>query len=689
MFSRIAFYSLASISILACSSRESSRRPSALDTDYFQKIWKHFPGTCSSDNRFRTHSTPQDVHGHAVARAQKKKKKSIKILIYSFSDDTGHYSAILNEKAASGVKVEYLMDFKNSFDAHRVFNRVRDNQANMTLLRVPVLRGRRPQDHNKVVIIDDEVVYTGSANYTMNGLVGNYEDMLSLRDPKTVAKFSDEFEETKALSLKACEVFRVDPSSCGRKREIRGFGRDESEAMRLAEIERVWNKQLVHMLWKTEGQIYKDIISDEPRCRELWDPAPRAGSSDSFRPRPKGLFNAHNQPSHRDLPGCLRDPAFREYVDFVAKNERFADGTRVSSVSRPWDYLPKQDNPEVEVYFSPEDNLLKPFLRELAEAEQHGSRAFIYGSPNFITDRNVVEGLRKAKLAGVRIRLFFDWGRAKDEGFGQGLDALQTLGFTWGGDGRPLKGDITYFNNPLINTPADLHDRKKHIGGGAIHSKFMVIGVPEGSSYRLTLVGGSANWSTTAFTSNGENLIVVRNPEVASMYLKNVLASLLAARYAQNIEGAGFQDELSYLSPKVPCLKALLGEAASCEVNGRTWRPAQNTSHLIVVEGAPVDSSRQRVWAWVPSLTGSDKNVAIPFFTHEGFMSGRWVGVIPTQKGWDACFKLFKADNWVLAPDAGSLAGNDEYPGTDNRCVPGHRMALPKIAPVPVIWGTK
>lgn len=49
--------------------------------------------------------------------------------------------------------------------------------------------------HAKIFIIDNTEAYTGSTNYTHNGLVSNYETSIQIQDREAVKKINDEVEE--------------------------------------------------------------------------------------------------------------------------------------------------------------------------------------------------------------------------------------------------------------------------------------------------------------------------------------------------------------------------------------------------------------------------------------------------------------------------------------------------------------
>ena len=49
--------------------------------------------------------------------------------------------------------------------------------------------------HNKYLVIDDEIVLTGSFNWTHKAVTSNKENIVIIQDKNTTASFSQNFEE--------------------------------------------------------------------------------------------------------------------------------------------------------------------------------------------------------------------------------------------------------------------------------------------------------------------------------------------------------------------------------------------------------------------------------------------------------------------------------------------------------------
>ena len=61
---------------------------------------------------------------------------------------------------------------------------------------IPVVLDRRPSlMHDKFTVIDGREVWTGSMNYTQNGVYRNNNNLVRLRSPEAARRFTDEFEE--------------------------------------------------------------------------------------------------------------------------------------------------------------------------------------------------------------------------------------------------------------------------------------------------------------------------------------------------------------------------------------------------------------------------------------------------------------------------------------------------------------
>ena len=79
----------------------------------------------------------------------------------------------------------------------------------------PVLRGGTPQMHDKILVVDSERVFFGSANWTYTGLVGNFENVMAVKEPTVVKKFEAELDELELFARLACETFATPVDGCG------------------------------------------------------------------------------------------------------------------------------------------------------------------------------------------------------------------------------------------------------------------------------------------------------------------------------------------------------------------------------------------------------------------------------------------------------------------------------------------
>jgi mitochondrial cardiolipin hydrolase len=568
-----------------------------------------FPGECTSDKLFCAYFAPGDVPVAAVAEHLKSARRSIKIATYNMN--VKPYTEILSEKLRQGVQVEFLVDYKLSFESNAVW-RALPPQPRLLKYRVPVLRGGNPQMHNKIIIIDDKIAITGSANFTYSGLVGNYENIMSMSEPSMVREFIAEFEELKKVAQITCET--MSSGGCGRGEER--YPRDFHELI-------------------TAGKMpASGLVSSSGVCQGLV----------------KGFvfLNEVNTVFNPNVPACFKDAGkYSTLATRLAANEK-------KSSSKLSD--------KYQVYFSPEDDVEAVILRELSRTLQNPARSFAYVSVNFITNRKLALKLVELKRKGVRLKVFFDRGRYEDPNFKASLSILEELGFSHGGDDEDMT--ITIFDNRLAGPYSCNHNKMAVIGDGR----------------EVTLLNGSANWSAGAMNKNDENLTVVRDADLAAIYLREILSQLFVYRYGQDAQARGFRRDIDFLAASVPCLKTRLGLERRCSL---THSP--KSSAIVSVANVPAGKD-ERVWAWVPQLNFG-KGGAVELFTHETF-AGRWITAIPMPPGSRSSFKLFKASA-QHDPNLHGLQGvHWEYEGMGNdRSVQAAPMAVDVIQGS-YVWGS-
>ncbi|MBQ7286622.1 MAG: DUF1669 domain-containing protein [Candidatus Gastranaerophilales bacterium] len=138
---------------------------------------------------------------------------------------------------------------------------------------------------------------------------------------------------------------------------------------------------------------------------------------------------------------------------------------------------PKFNTDKIEVYFSPQDNVLENvFLSNIKKAKKS-----IYVSIFYLTHRDLIEELILAKKRGINVMILIDSTGASN--FRQRITDLRSLGI-----------------------PVAIEN-----WGGKNHEKTIVI---DGK----TLILGSSNFSKSGFNKNDENIVVINDDELAKKY---------------------------------------------------------------------------------------------------------------------------------------------------------------------------
>ena len=143
---------------------------------------------------------------------------------------------------------------------------------------------------------------------------------------------------------------------------------------------------------------------------------------------------------------------------------------------------------QVEVYFTPSDQTKDQLIKAI-----DGARQSIDFSIFTFTDPDVADALQAAKERGVQVRGVFDAWQAN--GAASQFDDLQSAGL----------------------------EVKKDGFSALNHSKYLVA---DGS----VVVTGSYNWTGAANGENDENLLIIRDAQIASQYLANFSSAFAAGK---------------------------------------------------------------------------------------------------------------------------------------------------------------
>lgn len=132
--------------------------------------------------------SPDDGVTQHLAALISKAEESVYFLAYSFTSDA--LTAALLERHAAGVDVAGVME------ARQVESNVGSDYDLLREAGIDVrLDGNPDNMHHKVLIIDREVVVTGSFNFSRSAEERNDENSVVLHDPRIAALYLAEFEQ--------------------------------------------------------------------------------------------------------------------------------------------------------------------------------------------------------------------------------------------------------------------------------------------------------------------------------------------------------------------------------------------------------------------------------------------------------------------------------------------------------------
>lgn len=131
---------------------------------------------------------PDDGCAARVIAALQSARQSIHFLAYSFTSDD--LARPIFERAQAGVQVTGVME------AGQVASNSGTEFQNFQQAGLDVRKDRNPRNmHDKVIIIDGQIVVAGSYNFTYYGENRNDENLLIIYDPQIAALYQAEFDK--------------------------------------------------------------------------------------------------------------------------------------------------------------------------------------------------------------------------------------------------------------------------------------------------------------------------------------------------------------------------------------------------------------------------------------------------------------------------------------------------------------
>ncbi|HYV35557.1 MAG TPA: phospholipase D family protein [Gemmataceae bacterium] len=134
----------------------------------------------------------------AIVKELKSARREILVQAYSFTADPLTYGLI--EAKKRGVTVEILLDKSNEAESYSDLKIFLDNGL------PPLIDASHAIAHNKIIVIDKQIVITGSYNFTNQAETQNAENLLIIKgNPDLVQSYRQNFLAHKAHS-KAAEL---------------------------------------------------------------------------------------------------------------------------------------------------------------------------------------------------------------------------------------------------------------------------------------------------------------------------------------------------------------------------------------------------------------------------------------------------------------------------------------------------
>ncbi len=136
---------------------------------------------------------PEDQVADRVIELIRRARTSIHFLAFSFT--SGEIAEGMLERAADGVPVFGILESTQArSNTGAQFDFLRQGGA-------AVLLDANPRNmHHKVILLDGEIVITGSYNFTNSAESKNDEDLLILWNPELAGAFEKEFQRIRGLA---------------------------------------------------------------------------------------------------------------------------------------------------------------------------------------------------------------------------------------------------------------------------------------------------------------------------------------------------------------------------------------------------------------------------------------------------------------------------------------------------------
>lgn len=162
----------------------------------FNELYHHQnrEGIYISEN-LEIYFSPEDNFEQRIIQLISKAKKSIDFLAFAFTNEK--ISDALKERFDKGVEIRGVFDQEQNdgfLKKYSKYNTLLAHDINVKL------DGNTQTMHNKVFIIDQKTVITGSYNFTVKANEKNNENAIVVHNKEFASRYEDEFEDIFALA---------------------------------------------------------------------------------------------------------------------------------------------------------------------------------------------------------------------------------------------------------------------------------------------------------------------------------------------------------------------------------------------------------------------------------------------------------------------------------------------------------
>jgi phosphatidylserine/phosphatidylglycerophosphate/cardiolipin synthase-like enzyme len=137
-------------------------------------------------NIVEVYFSPDDHVAQHIIQAIQGARKNISFLAFSFTSD--EIAEAILERASAGVTVRGVFDQSQvESNTGGEYERLHSKDVDVRLI------GGKSLLHDKVIIIDDQIVITGSYNFSKNAEINNDENVLIIYDTQLSQLYTDRF----------------------------------------------------------------------------------------------------------------------------------------------------------------------------------------------------------------------------------------------------------------------------------------------------------------------------------------------------------------------------------------------------------------------------------------------------------------------------------------------------------------